>query len=120
MPNGIRRIAELIPEKVKDYYVRYPFEVYGAPVIRKKLALCNIRREQQEYQECYDAAMVGYLYSIHRCAWKNYDYVEAYIRKMVSVCIILGWNLAHEMQYLCHTNQLQHISLDDEVSLNKF
>jgi hypothetical protein len=112
MPATIKKIQELIPEKVNEYYQRFPYEVYAEPVIRKKLIYYGIRENQIEYQECYSAAMEAYMYSIHRCALKNYEHVEFYIRKMIALSIIWGIVISHENRIICKENGFRQVELD--------
>lgn len=112
LPNAIRKISREIPEEISRLYERYPYEKYGEPYIRKKLRWCGIRDTRLEYQECVDAALLAYLYSIHRCAYCGYEYVEYYIRKMISISIVWGMVLANEDKYLCQENQLRQVRLD--------
>lgn len=55
--------------------------------------MCKIKENQIEYQECYDAAMEAYLYSIHRCAFCDYEYVVYYVKKMMLVCRLRLYDL---------------------------
>lgn len=112
MPNAISKIHKLIPEKVEALYQRYPYDIYGELEMKKRLRINRIRERQIEYQECCDAGIIAYMYSIHRCALKDYQYVKAYIRKMISIAIIEGINIAREDKHLCDANGLQQIPLD--------
>lgn len=109
LPRSIQAIHEQIPEKVELLYRKYPYEVYGEPVIKKELRKKGVRYSQLEYQECYDAASDAYLYSIHQCALRDYPYVEQYIRKMVSIAINWGLVLANERRNICRMNGLREV-----------
>ncbi len=114
MPRTISSIASEIPEKVQDYYLEYPFEVYGEPIIQQKLKQAGIQQSHLAYQECYDAASEAYLYSIHRCAFCNYSHghVENYIKKMISISIVWGIVIANEDYYLCKAMDMKRVFLD--------
>lgn len=112
MPKAIDTIHKKIPEKVSVLYQKYPYETYGDLPIKRRLRICKIKENQMEYQECYDAAMEAYLYSIHRCAFCDYEYVAYYIKKMISVAIICGINIAQESKHLCKVNGFKQVNLD--------
>lgn len=112
IPNAIREIAKTMPEKVGDFYQKYPYEIYGHPEIKRKLKQAGITDHQMEYQECYAAASDAYLYSIHRCALCGYSHVEFYIKKMIAIAIIWGIVIANENKYLCRFNNLKEINLN--------
>lgn len=120
IPNTIQSIRKNIPEQVENYYTQFPFEKYGDPFIRRKLQKLGVRQDRVEYQDCYEAATMGYLYSIHRCALMQYEYIVPYIRKMIKVCIFLGWNISQEIRHLCEENNFSQISLDKEESRNRY
>lgn len=119
IPKSIKNIQDIIPHKVSRYYEKYPFEEYDT-IIKRKLRYYGVKCYKTEYQDCYDAAMWGYMYSIHRCALGSYDYTEAYIRKMISLCIIMGLNIANEDRFLCKSNNFRQIQLDKEELMNKY
>lgn len=112
MPRTIQMVHAQMPEKVQQLYAQYPFEIYAEPLIKERLRRMGIYEHRLEYQECYDAAMEAYLFSIHRCALCSYEHVAGYIRKMVRVAIILGLNITHEGRNICKMNHLQQIQLD--------
>jgi len=72
---------------IDTYYERYPFEQYAEPYIRRELRNHLIGRTMAEYDECYDAGMLAYLYSIHRCAALRCGYAPSYIRKMIRIFV---------------------------------
>ena len=45
---------------------------------------------QAHYADCYDAGMLAYLYSVHRCAYMGYAHIEAYTAKMIRIYLICG------------------------------
>lgn len=112
IPRAIQEIRERIPDKVEGLYNQYPFEKYGDPFIRKHLHKCGIREHHLAYQECYDAAMEAYLYSIHRCALCDYEYVEYYICRLISLAVIWSLNICYEGRNICRENHLCQIELD--------
>lgn len=77
-----------MPDKVKEYYDMFPYEIYGDPIIRNKLKYYRIKTYQLEYQECYSIAMETYIYSIHRCAFCNYLHFEYYVKKLIKLAIL--------------------------------
>ena len=98
MPNTIKKIGELVSDEILVLYDQYPFEMYET-YLRAKLKACGLRQNNLAFDECYEAAMVGYMYSIHRCAYMHYSHVEYYIKFMIQQCITIGLMLANQMQY---------------------
>lgn len=120
MPNTIKKIGELIPADIKIFYEKYPFEVYGDPYLRWKLKNCGVTLNKIAYDECYEIAMIGYLYSIHRCAYKNYLHTENYIKFMIKRCINIGLVLSNKDLYDFRNENCGVVYLDDEKNRNKF
>ena len=112
MPQSIKEINARIPEKINIYYKDFPYEIYAEPVIKKRMHYWKIRENCLEYQECYSAAMQGYLYSIHRCALCNYTYAEFYIRKMINIAIICA--------LVATSEEKKMIRLDDEKNGRRY
>ena len=76
----------------------------------------GIRSSQDVYMECYDAGMLAYLYSIHRCALMGYSHTEYYIIKMIRVLIRCALVVAGEVYNLCRENNLTEFRIDrDDV-----
>ena len=90
----------------------FPYEIYGDPIIKKKMKYFGIKEHQLEYQECYSIAMETYIYSIHRCAFCEYSHFEYYNRKMIKLAILWGILLSRENIFICKENNLRLIELN--------
>lgn len=113
MPRAVKRIAEQVPEKVQLLYGKYPFEICGEPYIRYLLTFFRIRASMAAYQDCYDAALDAYLFSIHRCALCGYTGVQGYIRKLVPIAVKCALVLSDEGKIICSENGFKRVFLDD-------
>lgn len=109
---SISEIRSRMPGRVEEYLRAYPFEVYGDKLISKILREFGIRRHEAVYADCYEAGMLAYLYSIHRCAALGCDYTIAYIRKMVRIYVGCALVVYHEVRELCHGNHFREVRLD--------
>ena len=117
---SIERIKNICPERINDYISRYPFDEYAEQYIKRKLTLCKIYPKQARYADCYDAGMFAYLYSIHRCAFMNYNHTARYIKKMIRIYIICAIVLYDEERNLCKTNNFKEVRLDSEEYAGRY
>lgn len=120
MSNSIKRIDVLIHDKIIQMYEKYPFNEYGEPYLKKKLKEYGISENKIAYAECCDTTIIGYMYSIHRCAYMNHSHVENYIKSMVIRCIKIGVVLANKEKYELQRDNYKLVYLDDERSKNRF
>ncbi len=111
---SIQDIRARCPERVQEYLSRYPFEQYARRQIERELAWRGISPAREVYMECYDAGMLAYLYSIHRCALMACGYTEYYIRKMIRILILCALVVSAEVGNLCRQNNLTEWRLDRE------
>lgn len=111
-PRAIKKINEIIPEKVSKFYERFPYEKYGDPEIIKKLRYRGVWEHKVEYLDCYSAASDAYMYSICQCAFRGYSHVEYYIKKMIGVGITCALNVARVDENICTENNLKQVRLD--------
>jgi hypothetical protein len=107
-------------DTVNDYMKCYPFEEYAEHFIKRELNKNNIYPSQGKYADCYDAGMLAYLYSIHRCAAMRYSHTEAYIKKMIRIYIICALVIYDDTKNLCRANGFREIQLDAETSINRY
>ena len=117
---AIEKIRNSCPDEVDSYMKSYPFEECAEIFIRRALRRHGIYPSHGVYDDCYDAGMMAYLYSIHRCAAMKYTHTQAYIKKMIRVYIICAIVIYYEAKNLCRTNGLREIRLDAETSINKY
>lgn len=120
MPNTIKKIALVIPEEITKLYNEYPYEVYGDPYLHKILKFYGIRQSEEAFAECYEVAMIGYIYSIHRCAYMGYTHTDNYIKFMIRCCIKMGIVLANKERYAMQSENYKMVYLDDEINRNRF
>jgi len=108
----MKKINAIIPEKVAEFYERFPYEEYGDPEIIKRLRNRRIGVHKLEYLDCYSAASDAYMFSICQCAFCNYTHVEYYIKKMIGIAITCALNIAHVDENICKANNFKQVRLD--------
>jgi hypothetical protein len=113
---SMEQIRCLCPDRVNYYMIRYPFEEYAERHIKKEIYKNGIYPSQAQYADCYDAGMLAYLYSIHRCAAMNCNYAVSYIRKMIRIYIICALVVYRDAKNLCRTNGFREIRLDADAA----
>jgi hypothetical protein len=118
--NKIQKVRNLYIDKVNEYISRYPFEIYADCYIKKRLALHRIHSNHSHYADCYDAGMMAYLYSVHRCAEMSYAHVEPYIKKVICIYIVCALVINNDSKNLCNANGFREIKLDDEALRYKY
>ena len=99
-------------ERVERYMERWPFEQFADGRIKGQLRRWGIYPQNKLYGDCYDAGMLAYLYSVHRCALMEYLYVEQYIAKMIRILVICALNVGREAEHLCQVNGFRLCLLD--------
>lgn len=100
-------------ERIEQYMEQWPYEQFADAKIKGLLRRWGIYSQDKLYTDCYDAGMLAYLYSIHRCALMGYLYVEQYIAKMIRILIICALNVGREAENLCQANGFQLCALDE-------
>lgn len=108
----MERVQAACPERVREYLERWPFEVFAQEQIRRHLYRQRIYPHQERYADCYDAGMLAYLYSIHRCAMMGYTHTEQYILKLIRIFTICALNAGQETRAICRENDLTELRLD--------
>ena len=106
---SMERARLLCGDAVLQYFERYPFEQFGEPQIKRELIRHSIFKNRAEYDDCYDAGMLAYLYSIHRCAAKGCHYVSFYVQKMIRIyvqCARVVYRDAHNICKLYHFREV--------------
>ena len=110
---SIQEIQECCPERVAAYLERWPFEQFAEKRIYWQIFRMGVHREDQRFDACFDAGMMAYLYSIHRCAYMGYEHVYPYIRKMIRILVICALNIYPDAERLCAENQLRLEHLEE-------
>ena len=109
---SMEQIKQLCPNSVNKYMLRYPFEEHAERYIKRELYGNRIFSSRELYDDCYDAGMLAYLYSIHRCAFMNYEHTIAYIRKMIRIYIICAIVVYFDARNICKANGFREVRLD--------
>ena len=117
---SIESIKNQFPEAVERYLKLYPFEQYGHKVIANTLSRNRIFPSHGEYADCFEAGMIAYLYSVHRCASMNCDYTVPYIRKMVRIYIVCALVIYNDAKNLCRINGFREIRLDTDSAGRRY
>ena len=119
-PRAIDKVQNACPAAVDEYYKRYPFEDFAERIIRYRLRKNEIYPSQAKYDDCYDACVLAYLYSIHRCAYLGVDYVRAYISKMIRIYMMCAIVVYDDAKNLCRENNFREVRIDAEYSVDRF
>jgi len=114
------KVKALYIDRVKEYETRYPFDKYADRYILKQLAIFRVRPSHSHYADCYDAGMMAYMYSIHRCAEMSYTHVEPYIKKLIRIYIICALVIHDDARNLCRENGFREVRLDAETSFDRY
>lgn len=109
---SIESIQQQIPERVVQYIERWSFEKHAHKRILWVLSRMGISPAHHLYQECYDAGMIAYLYTIHRCAYMNYTHVEAYLLKMIPIMVRSALIVGGEVDQICMFNGYREYRLE--------
>ena len=117
---SMEQIQGFCPDRVDDYTNRYPFEEYAERYLKRQLCIYEIFPAQDRYADCFDAGLLAYLYSIHRCAAMQYNHAAAYIKKMIRIYIICAVIIYRDAKELCQVNGFQEIRLNAEASMDKY
>lgn len=109
---SMERIRQEHPEQVAYYLEQYPFDKAVERAVLSALRRYRISPGDAIFADCYDAGMLAYLYSIHRCAAMNYSHVIPYIRKMIRLYVGQARFLSRDLSLLCAENDLRPTYLD--------
>lgn len=112
---AIERVKKVCPERIERYLEQWPFDAYADRRIKSQLWWWRIYPQHHLYDDCYDAGMLAYLYSIHRCAMMEYQHVNQYIAKMVRIFVVCALNIGRDTENLCRENDLRLCHLDYDV-----
>lgn len=112
---AMERVKAVCPERIERYLKQWPFETYADRRIKSQLRWWRIYPQHHLYDDCYDAGMLAYFYSIHRCAMMEYQHVHQYIAKMVRIFVICALNVGREAENLCRENDLRLCHMDHDV-----
>ena len=112
--NGIKRVMrELSPGILNKYYERFPYEE-AEKIARKVVGRQGIYVSRWQYQKCLEDIDIAYLYTICRCAYRGYDYIECYFKRMMKVVSIWSFYLDNEVRDICIENNLRPVYIDGD------
>ena len=117
---SMERIQDLCHGEVNRYVLLYPFEECAERSISIELKKRGVFPSQGRYADCYDAGMLAYLYSVHRCAFMQYGHTEAYIRKMIRIYVSCALIIYDDTKNLCTENGFREIRFDADTSLDRY
>lgn len=110
-------IQQQVPDIVSLFFEKWPFEMIAHKKILWLLQRNGIYSSNRLYDDCYDAGMLAYLYTLHRCALMDYQHVEAYlwmlIRIFINCAIVVG---KREYPTYCNDQWICTSSGEEKVS----
>jgi hypothetical protein len=109
---SIEKVQNTCPEKVLRLVDKYPFDAFAVHQLHRQLWRYRILPSQALYDDCYDAGMLAYLYSIARCAYMGYSNVEAYITKMIRIYVNCALVIYQDSKNLCRENNFKELHID--------
>lgn len=116
---SVETIQQQVPAQVSAYLEKWPFESLAHKRILWVLGKMGISPAHHLHQECYDAGMIAYLYTIHRCAYMNYTHVEAYLLKMIPILVRSALIVGGEVDHLCLHNGFREYRLEASTPENR-
>lgn len=114
--NSIERIVIKYKVDINELCERYNYQYYFKDNFMRVCSYYRVRISSYQYQECYDACMTAYLYSLCHCAIsmkRDEDgYVTAYIRKLMKIYIVAALTICNETNNICKINGFKRIDAD--------
>ncbi len=99
-------------DTVSQYFEKYPFERFGESLIQRELWRRSITKSRAEYADCYDAGMLAYLYSIHRCAVNGCHYVSFYVQKMIRIYVQCARVVYRDAHNICTLYRFREVNVE--------
>lgn len=94
----------------------YDYKIYFEDNFFRVCRYYYVKRNSYQYQECYDACMTAYLYSMYHCAISTKkdkeEYIMAYTRKLMKIYAIAALTISNESRNICKYNGFRRISVD--------
>ena len=110
---SMARIMAQVPDVVKQMYERYPYEEYCDKIAKRILRNRGVYANSLAYQECCDAAITAYLYSMHRGAIASITSVRGYIYKMIGIYVNAALVIFDDSRNICTENNFRKVAIDD-------
>ena len=120
IPKVIETARMKAPELMIKYYEKFPFDHYAEPHIKRNLRVNKIWEHNLAYQECYEAGILAYMYSISRCVYSKIENVEGYIRKMIRISFVWGIIIFDEGRNICSQNGFSRVHVDSPENSRKY
>ena len=114
---SMQKVKQAYARNVEVYYQKYPFDKHIEKYIKGELFKLGIFANSGEYSDCYDSGMLAYLYSIHRCAALNCDYVLFYIKKMIRIYVCCARTVYRDSHNFCRINKCKEVRIDDAYNI---
>ena len=108
----IIRVSGQCEKKIKYLYEQFPYDSFAKKRLEQLLNREHIYDGQGCYADCVSAGMLAYMYSIHRCAYMDYNNVEGYIAKMLRIYILCAIVAYKDAENLCKENGFRQIRID--------
>ena len=87
---------------------KYNYEIYFQNNFRRICYYYQVKKNSYQYQECYDACLMAYLYSLCHCAISTKrdkdGYIMAYIRKIMKIYAIAALTVYNDANNICKIN----------------
>ena len=109
---AMARACEQCPERVEASFLQYPFESFAQRAIERYLARRGLFPSNAAYADCYDAGMLAYLYTVHRCAQMQYGHIKPYFLKMLRIYITDALIVYRDEHNLCEINGFREMRID--------
>ena len=120
IPKVIETARMKAPELMIKYYEKFPFDHYAEPHIKRNLRVNKIWEHNLAYQECYEAGILAYMYSISRCVYSKIENVEGYIRKMIRISFVWGITIFNEGRNICRQNGFSRVYVDSPENSRRY
>lgn len=118
--NSLERDRKRNSEKIQEYFMQYPFDEYGERAIKRRLGWFGIHKNKAMYDDCYDAGVMAYMYSIHRCGSSGYNYFLPYFYKMIRIYILCALIIYNDSKNICKINGMKQIYIDKEENMQRY
>lgn len=117
---SIKHIGKTRAKEVEELYSKFPYEKFAKGLILKTVNQFGVRQNSYEYDDCFDAGMMAYIYCIHRFAVIDCIYKRAYMYKVISIYIKCAIIVSSESRNICKENHFKLIELDNLDNRNRF
>lgn len=114
MLSAMERIYAACPERVAEYLERWPYERYGEAQTARALRRAHVFPGHALHDDCVDACMLAYMYSVYRCAYMGYEHTEQYILKLLRIAVANALIAGDETAAICEANGFTRFELDRE------